>query len=93
MTSSTQLFIFVRAGDIVADVKQLDKVASNIWKSKAYPSTYLGRHVGNIYTGSLYAGLISLIHAGDLANKKVLLFSYGSGLASSMFLIRGRGST
>jgi len=46
--------------------------------------------VGNIYTGSLYAGLLSLIncHGEDLAGSKALAFSYGSGLAASMFPIK-----
>lgn len=45
--------------------------------------------LGNIYTGSLYNGLISLIcdDSIDLSNKKVMLFSYGSGCAASMFYV------
>ena len=45
--------------------------------------------LGNIYTGSLYNGLLSLIcdTTIDLAGKKVMLFSYGSGCAASMFFV------
>lgn len=51
---------------------------------------YLGERLGNIYTGSLYSGLISLIcnDSIDLINKKIMMFSYGSGLASSLFIVR-----
>lgn len=50
-------------------------------------ATLLPREVGNMYTASLYAGLLSLTGTlGDeLAGKRVLLFSYGSGLCSSLF--------
>jgi len=46
--------------------------------------------LGNIYTGSLYNGLITLLCDKDidLSNKKVMLFSYGSGCAASMFFVR-----
>ena len=45
--------------------------------------------LGNIYTGSLYNGLISLLcdKTIDLSDKKVMLFSYGSGCAASMFFV------
>lgn len=54
------------------------------------PSTLLPQRLGNMYTASLYAGLVSLVHnlQDKLAGQRVLLFSYGSGLASSMFSIR-----
>lgn len=50
----------------------------------------IGSKIGNIYTGSLYAGLCSIISDPkiDLTNKRIMMFSYGSGCASSMFLIR-----
>ena len=45
--------------------------------------------VGNIYTGSLYLSLISIFFANrnnliNLKNKKIMLYSYGSGLTSSL---------
>ena len=48
--------------------------------------------LGNIYTGSLYNGLISLVadKSIDLTDKKIMLFSYGSGCAASMFVARVR---
>ena len=48
---------------------------------------------GNSYCGSLYAGLLSLIQnkAEVLPNKRVLMFSYGSGLAATQFSINVKG--
>ncbi len=37
------------------------KAGEKIYKQKVVPSMNIGEKVGNIYTGSLYAGLISLI--------------------------------
>ena len=59
------------------------------WQDKCERSLYLAKRLGNIYTGSLYNGLLSLIcdKAIDLSGKKVLMFSYGSGCAASMFIL------
>ena len=44
------------------------------------------RQVGNLYTGSLYLGLMSLLDNGDLAaGDRIGLFSYGSGAVSEFF--------
>jgi hydroxymethylglutaryl-CoA synthase len=49
-------------------------------------SRALGRTVGNLYTGSLYLSLISLLSAQNVkANAKVGLFSYGSGAEGEFF--------
>ena len=61
--------------------------------SKVYPSTFAGRNLGNSYTGSLYAGLISLIASQSLKrDDRALMFSYGSGLAASLYSLRVAGS-
>ena len=46
--------------------------------------------MGNIYTGSLYTGILSLIINPniDLANKRLMMFSYGSGCAATLFVLR-----
>ena len=61
----------------------------NEWKDKCERSLKLAKMLGNTYTGSLYNGLITLLcdNTIDLAGKKVLMFSYGSGCASSMFFV------
>jgi len=55
------------------------------------PSLLVATNVGNMYTPSLYGGLISYLvsaPADTLAGHHVGLFSYGSGLASSFFSLR-----
>jgi hydroxymethylglutaryl-CoA synthase len=49
-------------------------------------SRYLNREVGNLYTGSLYLSLLSLLHAHSLkAGEQIGLFSYGSGAEGEFF--------
>jgi hydroxymethylglutaryl-CoA synthase len=50
-------------------------------------SLQLPAQVGNIYTGSLYLALASLLHAeaGQIEGQRVGLFSYGSGCAAEFF--------
>lgn len=54
---------------------------------KVGPTTHLPKNLGNSYCGALYAGLVSLIAEVEdgLIGKRVVMFSYGSGLAASMF--------
>lgn len=51
------------------------------------PSLELPRIVGNVYTGSLYLALASLLatSARDLDGQEILLFSYGSGCCAELF--------
>lgn len=50
-------------------------------------ATYYNRYVGNIYTGSLYLSLISLLetHENLSAGDSIGLFSYGSGSVGEFF--------
>ncbi|KAI9926549.1 hypothetical protein ASPWEDRAFT_119347 [Aspergillus wentii DTO 134E9] len=51
---------------------------------------------GNMYTASLYSGLASLlsnVNSKDLMGKNVGMFSYGSGLASTLFSLQVVGDT
>ncbi len=43
--------------------------------------------IGNIYTGSLYLSLVSLLKNinEDLSNKNIIFFAYGSGATASLF--------
>jgi hydroxymethylglutaryl-CoA synthase len=57
--------------------------------TKVDPTLKIPQKIGNIYTGSLFSCLVSLlITIPDIKNKNVLLFSYGSGLCSSMLNIK-----
>jgi len=70
------------------------KLSGPAYKEKIEPSTLLSLELGNCYTASLYAGLLSLIDSkGDqLVGKRIVLFSYGSGMAATMFSVTVRSS-
>lgn len=76
--------------------RDLEKISQQVGKplynAKVEPATLLPKQIGNMYCASLYGGLVSLLHqkAGVLDGKRALLFSYGSGLASTLFSIRFR---
>jgi hydroxymethylglutaryl-CoA synthase len=71
----------------------LEKAALEVSKAayakKVIPASLLPKNLGNMYTGSLYAGLLSLLYTQSekLAGKSISMFSYGSGLAASLFSI------
>lgn len=69
--------------------EMLTKAYGKEWHDKCNRSLFLAKQLGNIYTGSLYNGLLSLIcdETIDLTNKKVFMFSYGSGCAASLFTL------
>ena len=51
------------------------------------PSLRIPAQVGNVYTGSLYLALASLLaaQAAELSGRRIGLFSYGSGCMAEMF--------
>ncbi|KAL0131058.1 hypothetical protein PUN28_002565 [Cardiocondyla obscurior] len=56
------------------------------WKTQ--PSLLIANQVGNMYTPSVYSGLVSLLISkpiNELIGNKIGIFSYGSGLCSSMY--------
>lgn len=64
--------------------------SKDIFAAKTKPSLLISTMVGNMYTSSLYGCLISFLisrSVKELAGKRIGLFSYGSGLASSMYSI------
>ncbi|KAI8322832.1 hydroxymethylglutaryl-CoA synthase [Martensiomyces pterosporus] len=80
--------------------KVLEKAFINVSKAqfaaKTDSSLLAARNIGNMYTGSVFFGLASLISQvpyEKLDGKRVTLFSYGSGCAASMYSFRVRGST
>ncbi|XP_057449925.1 hydroxymethylglutaryl-CoA synthase [Lotus japonicus] len=70
--------------------KASQQVAKPLYDEKVQPTTLIPKQVGNMYTASLYAAFASLIHNkhSTLAGKRVILFSYGSGLTSTMFSLQ-----
>lgn len=66
--------------------------SKDTFNKKTKPSLFLANQVGNMYTPSVYSGLVSLLIDADgdvnkLLGKHVGVFSYGSGLASTMYSI------
>jgi hydroxymethylglutaryl-CoA synthase len=70
-----------------AAVTQEETAGAASFETQVAPSLTLASRIGNTYTGSLYLGLASLMHAegAKLAGKRIGLFSYGSGCASEFF--------
>lgn len=65
-------------------------------QSKLEPGMNTVRRCGNMYTASLYGGLVSLlsnVSSQDIQGKRILFYSFGSGAAASIFAIRVNGST
>jgi len=61
------------------------------FESKTKPGLKIATNVGNMYTPSLYGGLVSYMISKpieSLAGQHIALFSYGSGMASSFFSLR-----
>jgi len=73
--------------------KALTVATQNEFLKKGEAACSLPKEVGNVYSASLWLSLASLCALGDkLSGKRILSFSYGSGLCSSLFILRG-GST
>eukprot|EP00850_Spirogloea_muscicola_P003878 SM000016S01866 [mRNA] locus=s16:344893:348687:+ [translate_table: standard] len=67
--------------------KALMRVTKDMYLRKVGPSEILPKQVGNMYCASLFASLASLVseQSNQLEGKRIVMFSYGSGLASSLF--------
>ncbi|KAF4629467.1 hypothetical protein G7Y89_g8672 [Cudoniella acicularis] len=66
------------------------------FNERVQPSTEAPTMCGNMYCASVYSGLVSLlskIDSATLQGKRIGVFSYGSGLASSLFSLKVNGST
>ncbi|XP_071453102.1 hydroxymethylglutaryl-CoA synthase 1-like [Hetaerina americana] len=71
--------------------KELLAFSKQCYQVKTEPYLFMTNQIGNMYTPSLYGGLVSLLLIKPvhlLAGTRIGLFSYGSGLASSFFSIR-----
>lgn len=66
-----------------------DEEINKNFSAKVHPTLHISQRIGNIYTGSLFSCLVSLLISGlDIKNKNAMLFSYGSGLCSSLLMIK-----
>lgn len=55
------------------------------------PGLEFSKLIGNIYTGSLYLSLVSLLYyknQEELIDKRILMYSYGSGVATTLFTLK-----
>ncbi|GME42130.1 Hydroxymethylglutaryl-synthase [Neofusicoccum parvum] len=63
--------------------------------ARVQPSIQVPTMCGNMYSGSVWGGLISLlsnVSSEELQGKRLGVFSYGSGLASSLLSLKVKGS-
>lgn len=70
-------------------------VSNAAYLQRTLPSLLIAANIGNMYTASLYGGLVSYIVSRSLENlvdNRVAMFSYGSGLASSFYSISIRNN-
>lgn len=78
--------------------KSLEKLLIELSKERftlrVQPSLTVPTMCGNMYTAAVWAGLISLLSnapSGELLDKRIGVFSFGSGLASTLFSLRVAG--
>ena len=75
--------------------KSLEKLFMELsrerFSQRVQPSLTCPTMCGNMYTASLYSGLVSLLSnvpSEELFGKRIGMFSFGSGLASTLFSLR-----
>lgn len=76
--------------------KTFVELTKEAFSEKVVPGMLASKNCGNMYCASLYSSLASLLSevpSPTLQGKRIILFSYGSGLASSMFSLTVKGST
>jgi len=80
--------IEVENEDMAAEA--LENVFQHTYKEKVVPGLLGAKEVGNIYTGSVYMSLISLLESerSRISGKKVGLFSYGSGCGAEFMVFK-----
>ena len=62
---------------------------NNLFEKSVKPSLKISSECGNMYTASVYGSISSLLQGlQDVSGKNALIFSYGSGLASSLFCLQ-----
>jgi hydroxymethylglutaryl-CoA synthase len=76
--------------------KVFQSLTKKRFAQRVQPGCHVPMQCGNMYTASLYSSLCSLlghVRSEELQGKRIGLFSYGSGLASSMFSLKVVGNT
>ncbi|ODN05280.1 Hydroxymethylglutaryl-CoA synthase 1 [Orchesella cincta] len=70
--------------------------SKQLFESKTKASLVAANQVGNMYTASVYGGLVSYLisrQEQELRGNRICMFSYGSGLQASMFSFRVSGTS
>ncbi|XP_075246521.1 hydroxymethylglutaryl-CoA synthase 1-like isoform X2 [Convolutriloba macropyga] len=70
--------------------KALLEISKPLFEAKTVPTLRIAQRVGNMYTPSLYGCLVSFLTSrscSELCNNKLAMFSYGSGMAATMYSI------
>ncbi|GFR47897.1 hypothetical protein Agub_g9641, partial [Astrephomene gubernaculifera] len=72
---------------------QLVTATSALYERMAEDAAWLQKQLGNSYTASLWQGLAALVYrrGGQLAGRRLLLFSFGSGTVAALFSLVARG--
>ncbi|KAJ1915739.1 3-hydroxy-3-methylglutaryl coenzyme A synthase [Mycoemilia scoparia] len=76
--------------------KAFIKVSKADFTAKTDASLLAARNIGNMYCGSVFFGLSSLltqVPSSELQGKRIGLFSYGSGCSASLYSFRVTGDT
>ena len=72
--------------------EKIKKLFYNNFKALIEPGLFLCKQLGNLYTGSIFGFLLSLLinlstKKQSLIGSRIFLFSYGSGLASTLLVL------
>jgi len=70
--------------------------SKHLFDNKTKASLLVANQVGNMYTASVYGGLVSYLiskNESDLRGNRICMFSYGSGLQASMYSLRVSGTS
>ncbi|KAG2358515.1 hydroxymethylglutaryl-coenzyme A synthase N terminal-domain-containing protein [Suillus spraguei] len=71
-------------------------VSKSTYAKKVEPGMACSKRLGNMYTGSLYgclASVLSSVAPSELFGKRLSMFAFGSGCAASFFTLRVKGDT
>ena len=62
-------------------------LSSSYFNQRVIPGCKINQNVGNCYTGSVFASLLSVVNdqGALLDGKRVMMFSYGSGSLASIY--------
>lgn len=84
--------IYAKENNLTDDIKVIAKSADylNLVTKTIFPSEIASGQVGNMYTGSIFLGMLSTLcfhlqNETDLAGKKMGFIAYGSGSKSKVF--------